>query len=111
MTFMIAYVIAGISAAAFFTVWFTVSYFKLAERYHEVEAAKEQIKMHQAVYRKEQDDKKIQVARRMLETSRMIYRESIRDYNRVYVNPLYRIPGFIMGFRVLKEMEFVADRK
>lgn len=111
MTFMIAYVIAGISAAAFFTLWFTVSYFKLAERYHEVEAAKEQIKMHQAVYRQKQEDKNIQMARRMLETSRMIYRESISDYNRVYMSPLYRIPGFMMGFRVLKEMEFITDRK
>lgn len=105
MTFMIAYVIAGISGAAFLALWFSVSYRKLADRYHEVEAAKEQIKMHQAIFRQEQDSINIQVARRMLETSRLIYREAVNDYNRVYANPLYCIPGFMLGFRHVREME------
>lgn len=102
---MIAYVIAGISAIAFITLWFTVSYHKLVDRYHEVEATKEQIKMHQAIYRQEQESKDIVVARRMIETSRMIYRESVKDYNRLYANPIYRIPGFILGFRFVSEMK------
>jgi len=102
---MIAYVIAGVAGTAFIALWFFVSYCKLAERYHEVKSAKEQIKLHQAIFRQDLDRKNIQVAKRMLETSRMIYWESVNDYNRVYTNPFYHIPGLMLGFRLVSAVE------
>lgn len=105
MTVIIAYVIAGISATAFVTLWFTISYHKLSLKYREAEEAAEQVKMHYAIYRQDRESLNVKTVKRILDTSRMIYRESVNDYNRVYANPIYRLPGFMLGFRFMKEKE------
>lgn len=103
MTVMIAFVIAILCAAAFLSLWFTVSYRTLSSKYREVEAAAEQIRMHYDLYRQKRNSPNEETAKRMLDTSRMIYRESQNNYNQVYKKLFYHVPGFLMGFRLIKE--------
>ncbi len=105
MAAMIACVAAVICAAAFLSLWFTVSYRILMHKFREVEAAAEQIRMHYDLYRQKRGSPNAEAAKRMLDTSRMIYRESQNSYNQVYRKLLYHLPGFLMGFRFMKEKE------
>lgn len=103
MTATIACVIAGICATAFITLWFVVTYHKLANQYKEISAAQEQRRLHYDIYRQKRGSTSEQTAKGMLDIDHKIYRDSIYAYNRLYTNPFYRIPGFIMGFRYVKE--------
>ena len=107
LTAMIAFVIAVLCAAAFLSLWFTVSYRILSNKYREVEAAAEQIRMHYDLYRKKRGEPNAEAAKRMLDTSRMIYTEIQNEYNQVYKKVIYHFPGFLMGFRLIKEKETI----
>jgi hypothetical protein len=39
----------------------------------------------------------------MLQTSRMLYREAAKGYNRVLRKPMNRIPSLLLGFRTADE--------
>lgn len=105
MTETIAIVIAVLCAAAFLSLWFTVSYQILSNKYKEVEAAAEQIKVHYDLYRQKIEGPNAEVARRMLDTSRLIYRQSQNNYNKVYKRLIYHFPGYLMGFRLITDKE------
>lgn len=102
MQIIIAYVIAGISVTGLIALWFAVAFNRLVDKHQEVMAAKEQIKVHYEAYRKERGGQKEEIAKRMLDTSRLIYQESVNEYNRFYSNPMYHFPGFLLGFRFIR---------
>lgn len=106
LTTLIACIIAGICATAFVALWFRVSYCVLADKYREVEATAEQSRMHYSNYRQERGNPNAEAAKRIFDTSRMIYRESLNKYNQVYSKPINRFPGMLMGFRIGKERDF-----
>lgn len=105
MSAMISYVLTGFFATAFISLWFAVVYHVLSKKQGEVVAINRQLQIHYSIYRQERGGPKGDAAKRMLETSRMIYRESLHDFNMVYAKPMNRIPGFVMGFGFLKEEE------
>lgn len=105
MAAIIAYSMAGISTVAFITLWFTTSYRELSLKRQEVVSAKEQVEMHLSLYMQAQCSTNAQAAKRMLDTSRMIYGEIVKSYKNTLKKPLYRLPGFVMGFCLMSEIE------
>lgn len=103
MTAIIPNIIAGISTIAFLSLWFVTSYRELSHKKQEVVAAAEQVKMHRTLRLKECGSSNRQAAKRMLDTSYMIYMETVKGYNSVLKKPINRFPGFIMGFRLIPE--------
>ncbi len=103
MTVIIACFIAGICAIAFISLWFTVAYHKLTDQYREISAAIEQKKLHYSIYMQQLGSSNELAVKRMLDTDQKIYREAVHAYNRLYTNSFHRLPGFIMGFRYVKE--------
>lgn len=102
MTALFPYFIAGISTVAFFTLWFITSYRELAHKKQEVIAASEQVQMHRTLLElQEQGSQNLQAAKRMLDTSYMIYVETVKSYNLVLKNPIHHFSGLIMGFRFI----------
>lgn len=105
MAAILACYLAGISTAAFLTLWFVTSHRELARKKQEVMAAAEQVQMHRTHYVQERGSSNAQMAKRMLDTGRMIYVETVKGYNNCLKNPMYRFPGFVMGFRLMPETE------
>lgn len=106
LTVIIACFIAGICAIAFVSLWFFVTYHKLTDQYREVSAAIEQRKLHYSIFLQQFGSSNELTAKRMLDTDQKIYREAVYAYNRFYTNPFHRLPGFIMGFRYVKEERY-----
>ena len=106
MTTLIAYAIAGICATAFITLWFITAYKVLRDTKKKIESAEEQIKIHYAIYRQDRESPNGKTAKRMLDISLMIYRESLYEYNHLCAKLIYKIPGFFMGFHAEKEREY-----
>lgn len=103
LTAIFPYFIAGISTIAFFTLWFITSYRELTHKKQEVMTASEQVQMHRTLLEiQEQGSPNIHAAKRMLDTSYMIYNETVIGYNLVLKNPIHHFSGFIMGFRFIK---------
>lgn len=106
MTSIFPYFIAGISTIAFFTLWFLTSYRELTHKKQEVMTASEQVKMHRTLLElQEQGSPNVNAAKRMLDTSYMIYVETVKGYNLALKNPIHYFSGLIMGFRFLSETE------
>ncbi|MDD4493476.1 MAG: hypothetical protein PHV32_03885 [Eubacteriales bacterium] len=101
MADVILYIMAGVSTSAFLTLWFIVSHRELSGKKREVAAAAEQVQLHRSLHSKERGGDNSQAAKRMLDTSYRIYSETARVYNKSLLNAVYRIPGFIMGFRLI----------
>lgn len=99
MPIIIAYAIAGICATALIVLWFAASFNRLAEKHQEVKAAEEQVRIHLTDYRTVRGSPDAEIAKKMLDTSRLIYRGSVNEYNRTYRKLIYHFSGFILGFR------------
>ncbi len=106
MTAIIPYFIASISSIAFFILWFITSYKELTNKKQEVMAASEQVLMHRTLLNiQEQGSPNVHAAKRMLDTSYMIYEETVKSYNLVLKNPIHHFSGFMMGFRFISDNE------
>ncbi len=103
MTAIVACFIAGLSTAAFLTLWFVISYRELAHKKLGVAAAAEQVQMHRTLFRQARGGPDAKTAKRMFDTSRLIYAEAAKCYNNTLKKPIYLFPGLIMGFRLLSE--------
>lgn len=103
MTPIIAYLIAGLSTAALLTLWFVIAYQRLALKKQGVVAAAEQVQMHRNLFRQARGGPDAKAAQRMFDTSRLLYEEAAKCYNKTLKKPIYRFPGLIMGFRLLAE--------
>lgn len=98
MAIIIVCVIAGISTAAFFILWFVVVYRELADKKRVLDDLTEQMQMHQALQKAIKTDTECMEAARMLDTNWMLYKEAAKAYNRLLCHPFYCFPGFLMGF-------------
>lgn len=105
LTIIIASYMAGISTATILTLWFVTSFRELDRKKKEVAAADEHVQMHRTIYMQVRGSPNAQAAKRMLDTSRVIYLETVKGYNDCVKNPIYRFPGFMMGFRIISETE------
>ncbi len=98
------YFIAGMCSVAFFILWFSISYKELSRKKQEVKAAAEQVQMHlELLELQEYGSPNIKAAKRMLNTSYMIYQETVKGYNHVFKSPAHHFSGVIMGFRSIPE--------
>lgn len=104
MTAIFPYFIAGISTIAFFTLWFITSYRELNHKMQEVMTASEQVQMHRTLLEiQEPGSPNVHAAKRMLDTSYMIYNETVKSYNLVLKSPIHHFSGFMMGFRTISD--------
>lgn len=103
MTVIIACFIAGISTAVFLTLWVVTSYQELLRKRQEVIAAAEQVELHCALHRQARESPNAKAAKKMLDTSRVVYLETVKSYNHCLRKPMNRLPGWVMGFRRIPE--------
>lgn len=103
MQTLIAYIIAGFSFTALITLWFVIAYRELARKKREVIAAFEQVQLHNELHEQAQNSPNTHTAKKMLDTSRMIYTETVNGYNHCLKNIVYCFPGWVMGFRQISK--------
>lgn len=103
MTIVIAYFIAAISTVALFTLLFFNAYRILSRKRGEVRNAEENVRLLQDCFNGMRNTPDEISARRMLETSTQIYKQIERSYNETLGKPIYKLPGFLMGFRKAEE--------
>lgn len=97
--------IAIISTAAFIVLWFWVVHRELRARTHTVNSAIIQLAACRKLHMQARDGPEEQDARSILSRSLDIYHQSVMLYNQTLLKPWNRIPGFLMGFRQIKEGE------
>lgn len=90
-------VVAG-AIVALLVFWFVYAYKVLRKMSIDVRRAEEQMQLHQDGWTKVRGDPEEKAAARMLETSIQIYEQVSQSYRQVFEKPIYRFPGFIMGF-------------
>jgi hypothetical protein len=103
MSSIIAYFVAGICGVAFVTIWFRTVYKELSAARNGLAGLEEQMLLHERLSGQTRDGPGANVAAGMLETSRMLYHEAAKDYNRILRKPMNRLPALLMGFRVAQE--------
>ncbi len=99
MAITIAYFIAGFSTAALLTVLFFNAYAVLSQKREDVRNAEDNVRLLQECFNGMRNTPDEMSARRMLKTSMQIYTRIEKSYNQSLRKPVYRIPGFLMGFR------------
>lgn len=102
MTTILAWFIAGSSTAGLVTLWFVIAYQELSHARQCIENAAEQLSLHKNLYPKAKNSPDGDAATHALDTTKMIYREVIKNYEYVRHKPMNRFPGFILGFREMK---------
>lgn len=107
MTAVIAYVIAIISTTAFLALWFWVVYRELQAKTAMVNSAESQLAACRKNHMQTRGSLKEQDAKSILARSLDIYHQSIMLFNQTLQKPGHRIPGFLMGFRLMKEGEHI----
>ncbi len=106
----IAWLISGISTAGFVAIWFATAHRELSRGRGNVENAVRQIKLHADAYPQVRDGPYGEAAMSAADTSRMIYRETVKGYNRIRRRTMNRIPALILGYpHIGEEVEPFAD--
>lgn len=90
--------IAGICVCAFLALWLVVSYRELAGRRKKLDAIREQVDYHRKLCMQERGGELDPAAQNILENKIIVCQELEKDYNRALKNPLYAIPGYLLGF-------------
>ena len=103
MPTFIACFIAGICVAGFVTIWFTTAYKELSAKQNSLADLEEQMRLHEGLYLQAMDGTDAPLSAGMLETSRMLYREAAKSYNKILRKPINRIPSLLMGYRTADE--------
>lgn len=99
MTIVIAYFIATISIVAFLVLLFFNAYAVLSQKREAVRNAEDNVRLLQDCFNGMRNTPDEISARRMLKTSTQIYTQIEERYNETLRKPIYRVPGFLMGFR------------
>lgn len=99
MTVAIAYFIAAISIAALLALLFFNAYAVLSQKREAVRNAEDNVRLLQDCFNGMRNTPDEISARRMLKTSTQIYTQIEERYNETLRKPIYRVPGFLMGFR------------
>ncbi|MDD4239023.1 MAG: hypothetical protein PHT62_10790 [Desulfotomaculaceae bacterium] len=102
---MIACVIAIISTAAFIVLWFWVVHRELRSKTDTVNSAVSQLAACRKNHLQTRDGPEEQDAKSIFSRSLDIYRQSVMLYNQALLKPWNLIPGFLLGFRQIKEGE------
>ncbi|MDD3271846.1 MAG: hypothetical protein PHR04_07110 [Syntrophomonadaceae bacterium] len=95
--------IAAISTAAFIALWFWVVHRELRAKKDTVKSARSQLAACRRNYVQARDGPDEEDAKSILSRSLDIYRQSVTLYNQTLQKPWNRIPGFLMGYRKIKE--------
>jgi hypothetical protein len=101
---LIACFIAGICVAGFITIWFRTAYRELSAKQNSLADLESQLHLHEMLSTQAKDGPDAQAAAKMVETSRMLFSEAAKGYNRVLRKPANRIPALLMGFRTAEEV-------
>lgn len=107
---MVVYWIAGGCAAGLTAIWFVTVYRELDRRRRTLKSLKEQLRMHRTVSARVSNGPDREVAARMLETNRAVYREAVRSYNQLLKKPLNCLPAFLMGFHPVDEQGHTGQK-
>lgn len=97
---MLGWFIAGICAAAFVTLWFSVSFRELSAKKKSLDAISEQVRLYRRLYMQERGGEYDAAAHNVLENKLMVYREVAKDYDALLKKPMHHIPSYIMGFQL-----------
>lgn len=103
MDITIAYGFAGLSTFTLMVLWFANAYKVLYRKREAVYKAREELRLHQNGYKEKRDSPEEQTARHMFDTSSQIYEQIRSEYNKTIKKPVYRLPGILMGFRVINK--------
>lgn len=101
---MVAYLIAGGCIAGFTVIWFANVHKELDQKRRNLISLREQLLMHEETSAQIRDGPDRQVAVKMLETNRKVYREAARRYNRLLKKPRNRFPALLMRFHPADEL-------
>lgn len=99
----IAYFVACVCVAGFVTIWFTTANKELSAKRDSLAALEEQLRLHERLFSQARDGPDAQPSAKMLETSRMLYREAAKSYNNILHKPMNRFPALMMGFKSVNE--------
>ncbi len=103
MPTFIACIIAGICLVGFVTIWLKTAYKELSAKRTGLIDLENQLILHEQLAFAAMDCPEALSAEGMLKTSRMLYREAAKGYNRILRKPTNRFPALVMGFRMAKE--------
>ncbi len=103
MSVAIAYCIAVLSTVFLIVLWFVNAHKVLYRKRDAVHKALQELRLHQNGYEKKHGSPEESTARHMLDTSTQIYGQIRAAYNKAFKNPLYRVPGVLMGFKMKRE--------
>ncbi|MEG1758460.1 MAG: hypothetical protein RR235_08410 [Oscillospiraceae bacterium] len=95
--------VAGLSTAAFITIWFSTAYKELTHAKSCVENAASQLQLHTKSYPQARDDPNKSNAIQGLDIARMIYQEVVKNYEHVRRKPMNHIPAFVLGFHKIEK--------
>lgn len=108
---MVACLIAGGCAAGFIAIWFVTVRKELVEKRRNLASLREQLLMHEAASAQIRDGPNSEIAAKMLETNRRVYREAARVYNQLLKKPFNRLPAFLMRFHCADEFGNIREDK
>lgn len=93
-----AYMIAGISTTLFLTLWFYIAYKDLSKAKKALEHTKIQFLMHSELLMKQRGSPQEKDAQKITQTSELIYKRALLDYEAERNKPLNKFPAFVFGF-------------
>lgn len=99
MSVTIAYYLAAFSTFSLIVLWFLNAHKVLYRKRDAVHKALEELRLHQNGYEKKRGSPEEHTAKHMLDTSIQIYGQIRGAYNKAFKNPMYRVPGVLMGFK------------
>lgn len=103
MTIVIVCLAAGISTAAFLALWFWVVFKELREKRNMIESAAAQLVACRRQVRQVTGGLEKEDAKKVLDRSLDIYRQTVMLYHQTLKKPWNYIPGFLMGYREVKD--------
>jgi len=102
MATVIFTILGSVSMTALLMMWFVHTYQVLSRKKQDLIYADEQVRLLRASFREAESGPHEASASKMLETSIRISKQIEGTYNETLLKPIYRIPGFLMGFRKMK---------
>ncbi len=103
MSHLPVYIVVGIYAAGFMTIWFTTVYTELSAKRNSLADLDELLRLHEGLYAKTRKDPDMRCANGMVEISGNLWRGASQNYNCILNKPMNRIPALLMGFRAVDE--------
>lgn len=100
---LIACIIAGICLSGFVAIWLTTAYKELSAKRNGLIDLENQLHLHEQLASAALEDREALYAFGMLKTSKMLYCEAAKSYNRFLRKPMNRMPALLMGFRAAEE--------